>query len=102
MKKGKELTKEVKRIITEDNQRYKITYTTLGKGSYQVKITEKYKRCLTCKNEFNIKNLEFRQDDRSPVLFKGKHFCKKCITSVDEILGNLKHIVPAYLKRLRS
>ena len=102
MKKGKELTKEVKRIITEDNQRYKITYTTLGKGTYQVKITEKYKRCLTCKNEFNIKNLEFRQDDRSPVLFKAKHLCNNFITSVDEILWNLKHIVPAYLKRLRS
>ena len=102
MKKGKELTKEIKNIIAENNQRYNITYTTLGKGSYQVKITEKYKRCLTCKNEFNISNLEFRQDDRSPVLFKGKHFCKKCITAVDEILNNLKHIVPAYLKQLKS
>ena len=102
MKKGKELSEEIKSIIAENNQRYKITYTTLGKGNYQVKITEKYKRCLTCKNEFNINNLEFRQDDRSPVLFNGKHFCKKCIPAVDEILGNLKHIVPAHLKRLRS
>lgn len=100
MKKGKALRHKIKSLITSNNPRYKITYTTITEGSYQVKIIPLYQTCAICKKESNVDSMKFIQDNRVPLLFTGKWLDLKCWVNVDAILSRLKSTVPRNLSNL--
>ena len=100
MKKGKELKRKAKDLINSNNPRYKITYTTITEGSYQVKITPLFRTCAICKKESRVDSMKFIQDNRVPLLFTGKWLDLKCWVQVDAIISNLKSSVPRNLSNL--
>ena len=100
MKKGKALRHKIKSLINSNNPRYKITYTTITEGSYQVKVTPLFRTCAICKKESSVDSMKFIQDNRVPLLFVGKWLDIRCWINVDAILSRLKSTVPRNLSNL--